>query len=148
MSVPSDYPLSKREELKFRTDGVNTKVAVTLQNEAINIIQNKTYLVGEPIGAGRAVRLESGLVYLATDNDYTKAYPIGISLTGANSGHIVVQEFGDFYDSSLNLIIGELVFLGPNGVITQTPPTIVRTVLGFAIASNGLRINISEPILV
>lgn len=73
---------------------------------------------------------------------------LGITKNAVNSGASVdVQFSGEMTEPSWNWVIGELVFCGANGVLTQTPNTsgFLQRV-GIAIAPTVLKVEIEEPI--
>lgn len=145
-----------RDFNKFRdAGGTDTKVAVTVEQDAGNPIpvsvinQDETITAGESISAAKVIYLDTGFAYLADSNSEIEATAYGISITGAvASSNIIVKKSGPIYDSSFTLTVGEPVFLSTLGGVTQVSPTSgYRVLLGYAIAVNGININIQEKIL-
>lgn len=156
MPMPSSS--RDREQAKFR-DAVGfrqSKVAVTIEQDPntpipVTIQGNQnSRIAGETISAIRAIFLDSGEIFIADQSVEIKSNVFGISITGSvMGGAVVVKESGELYDSSLSFTIGSPVFLSNSGQLTQTAPVSgFRVLIGYAIATNGLNINIQEPILI
>lgn len=139
-----------REYDKFKStaQGTAVKVAIVEGGEQSSIATDSIYPAGETVSATKFLYLSTGQVFLAQPNEFIKSVSVGVAkTTGLTGTNIIVQESGDYYDSSFSLTIGEPVYLSANGSITQTEPvTGFRVSLGFAIATNGIRISIQEPI--
>jgi len=78
------------------------------------------------ISAGRAVWFSGvdGIAYASYDNPSNKQLPIGISTqAGTTDTYINVRVKGQITDGSWNWTIGLPIFVGLNGLLTQTAPT-------------------------
>jgi hypothetical protein len=140
-------PDNEQDKFVECPDG-RTAVRVKICNtEDIRVSGDAFYPAGETISAVKAVYEDSG-IFLGDPDIFIKSNIIGMSVTSGLAGsQIRVIESGNFFDSSFTFIVGEPVFLGAGGLITQVEPvSIFRVVLGFAVAENGFRINIQEPI--
>lgn len=144
-----------RDFAKFRDAGNNlTKVAVSIEQDSGSPVPvtvsggENSKIAGETVSAVKVVYLDSGSVYLADSSIEAKASAFGISETGsASGGSVVISESGEYYDSSLSFTVGQPVFLTTAGSMSQTPPVSgFLVLLGYAIAVNGININIQEKI--
>ena len=74
---------------------------------------------------------------------------LGITTGAAAAGDAInVQASGEMTEVSWNWTPGLPVFLGTNGLLTQTPPVSgFQLVLGVAISPTKLAINIKQPIV-
>lgn len=145
--------LRDRERDRFRDSNGLTKVAVEIENSSpitVSIASDDSKLAGESISAVKVVYLSSGQVLLADNATELKSSAYGITVTGSSSGgFVMIKNSGEFYDSSLSFTVGDPVFLSTTGSMTQVfPVSGYRVLLGYAIASNGININIQEKILI
>lgn len=104
---------------------------------------------GETISALRVVYERLGKSYLLNPSDSANIdLRLGLSSTAGELGTgINVQVLGSFDDSSWNWSEG-LVFLGPNGTLTQVAPTSGwLLVVGFASSPTRITLNFGTPIL-
>ncbi|WP_024647723.1 hypothetical protein [Pseudomonas syringae] len=101
----------------------------------------------ETISAHRVVYESRGRAYLAQPDAPTVLQVIGLSISaGAPGAELVVQTAGFIDDASWSWLEG-LVFCGPNGVLTQTPPTSgYELVVGFASSATRLNLDFDEPV--
>jgi len=73
---------------------------------------------------------------------------VGISTHSAlENENIKIQTFGEIYEVSWNWSVGLPVFALSNGFMSQTPDDEFVVVLGTAISSNKILINLESPIL-
>lgn len=102
---------------------------------------------GETISAYRVLYESRGRVYLAQTQISTILQVVGLSVSaGATGADVVVQTAGVIDDPSWSWLEG-LVFCGPNGVLTQTPPTAGwELVVGFASSATRLNLDFDEPV--
>lgn len=142
--------IKDREMSKFVDADGETAIRVFNVNSGGggSVSQDRVYIAGETISATKFIYLLNGEVFLAQPDVFSKSISVGVAKTAGSAGsNILTQDVGDFYDSSFSLTLGEPVYLGENGSITQTQPlTGFRVLLGFSIATNGIRISIQEPI--
>lgn len=104
---------------------------------------------GEAIGGHRVVYGRDGEVFHASSDDTESASAvIGISLGAAAVGTTAqILVAGLVAESSWNWLPSKPIFLGLNGVLTQTPPAAgVSLVIGVPTASNSMSINVQMPI--
>jgi hypothetical protein len=114
--------------------------------------KGETLAAGETISAVKAVYSNGTNLFLGdADEDYQHASVIGISLTSGNVGTEIRYIIdGQLYDSSFAFTDGEPVYLGISGALTQVDPDSsghkYRVLIGYATGTNGINININEPI--
>lgn len=112
------------------------------------------YTAGENLSALKLVCIDttSGELFLADSVDVGTSYTvIGMTLNAVNAGeqpNILFE--GPYIDSgwSWNMASDVSLFLGANGLITQTPPTsgyLLR--VGFATSSQSIFLHLSEPVI-
>ena len=106
---------------------------------------------GEPsISALRCIVMRSGLAYVASSDDVSCANVIaGISTTAASKqgDSLVVQGSGVIEDSSFAWEDDKPIFCGPDGRLTQTPPTSgFWQIVGTPISATKFEINIQIAI--
>ncbi|EIK96041.1 hypothetical protein PMM47T1_13815 [Pseudomonas sp. M47T1] len=96
----------------------------------------------------RLVYESQALAYLVDPAAETIFQVVGISLNGAALGaDLAIQTEGFIDDSGCSWTEG-LVFAGPNGTLTQTPPTSgYELVVGTASSPTRLNIHLEEPVL-
>ena len=115
-------------------------------------LKGETLAAGEAIAAVKAVYSDGAQLFLGDANtDFQHASIVGISITSGNVGtEIRYLLNGPLYDSSFSFVDGQPVFLALNGNLTQNDPDAegyaFRVLIGFATGSNGINININEPI--
>jgi len=150
----SSYATGSNSALLVRDSEGNLCLRQYICNpEDIVIDTDNTDQAGETISATKALYLDSGELFLGKPDDtYAKAQIVGIAITSATTGlPVKYRTSGEFYDSSFNFTVGNLVFLDTNGGITETDPLSLghnhRVALGKVIASNGIFIQIEEPII-
>lgn len=144
----SDH-IKDREFGKFEEVDGETTVRVKVVNPGGGPIDSEIYLpAGETISAVKAVYQSDAEIFLGDPDESLKSNIVGITQTAGASGTLIkVTNSGSFFDSSFSFVIGEPVYLGELGLVTQAEPTQnFRVRLGFAIAQNGFNINIQEPI--
>jgi hypothetical protein len=83
-----------------------------------------TLVASTSLSALRCITTDgSGLAKYATPDSLANAVVIGISTTAANTGeNITIKTSGQITDASWNWTKGA-IYLGTNGVLTQTAPT-------------------------
>ena len=150
-----NHNVRDREFYKFEetTEG-ETSVRVTIANASEICAGNKgeTASAGESISAVKVIYSNGVSVFLGDANtNFQEASAIGVAITSATTGNEVRYLIdGSLYDSSFSFTDGEPVFLALNGGLTQTNPDTLgykyRVLIGVANGSNGLFINIQEPI--
>lgn len=103
---------------------------------------------GSSLSALIAVYELDGLVCaLSADDAVHIDLLLGITLTAAQAGEPVnVQRLGAIEDSGWNWVPGR-VYLGANGALTQTPPTIgFDLLIGSATSPTRITLNLQDPI--
>lgn len=104
-----------------------------------------------PIGGNRFVVSDGdGHVQYATSDDLTHAGKVlGITLGAAVAGDsISIQRVGEVEEAGWNWTLDQPVYLGTNGLATQTQPTSVFSlIVGFPITATKLFVSIREPII-
>jgi hypothetical protein len=93
------------------------------------------------------IALPGNEVAIAEPDTLINSTVIGISVTAATTGNAVKYQLnGDLYDSSISFTEGTLLYLDTSGQITDIAPiTGFQTKIGTAI-TNGININIEQPI--
>lgn len=102
----------------------------------------------EPISAVQVIRADVGNgVAIAEPDTFDNANAIGITITAAPlAGDVKYITSGELHDSSLFFTEGVPLYLSSNGGITDIPPvTGFLLLLGTAI-TNGISVNIQQPI--
>lgn len=133
-------------------DGTPAKqVLAKIQNLDLGSDLNKEYDVADGnVSAIRAIyKTINGIAHGDPDLTYAEASIIGISITGALSGNTVKYQIdGRLEDSSFNFPLNDPLFLGTDGVITNTPPvTGHNTRLGLSLGVGAIQIEIQMPII-
>lgn len=109
-------------------------------------------IAGQTISALRAVvSLPDGRVIYADNNtSYERARAFGITLSAANENEaLLVVTQGELSDLSFSsFTVNEDVFLGSNGVLTQSASSSgFHVVLGSYIGNNIVKVEIENPII-
>ena len=102
------------------------------------------------LGGQRAVYLTAGntLDYADRTDPTTIPLLLGITAQAAAQGDTpLVIVYGDMVDSGWTWTPGQYVYLGTNGVLTQTPPSDgTAYILATAVTPTHIFVNIREPI--
>lgn len=105
---------------------------------------------GEALGGNRIVVLDgAGQAYYATNADPTHFHRVlGMTLnSGAMGEPVSVIRNGEVIEPSWNWTLYIPVFLGTNGLLTQTQPsTGFSLIVGFPVTTTKLFVSIREPI--
>jgi len=105
---------------------------------------------GQVLSALRVVYERSGRVYLLDPTDpfsQDVQFMLGITVSAAQEGEDVVIQRGGTIDQAGWTWSEGLIFVGPAGLMTQTPPTVGwELVVGFAPEATRLNIDFDEPI--
>jgi hypothetical protein len=103
------------------------------------------------LGGHRAVVLDNSELAIYADSSITSHANkvLGLTTGAASSGAIAaIATYGEFTEPSWSWTPGAPIFLGTNGLITQTAPTSgFLLILGFAIATTKIFIDIKQPII-
>lgn len=112
--------------------------------------QFEYHLAGATLGGNRAVTLNSAGYLVYPDVSQPNSWCLGVTKHSAVPGELVqVQILGTYMEPGWNWVVGDPVFLGINGVLTQVVPTIGQfIVVGTAITPTGIFININPSIYV
>lgn len=105
---------------------------------------------GETISALRAVYEREGMVYHLDQQDSANIdLFLGISVSSALAGDtVIVQRSGTIDDASWTWSVGDNVYVGAAGVLTQTQPvTGWELVVGAAPEATRLTLDFDEPVL-
>lgn len=100
-------------------------VVVAQRFGTVNITQignTETVVAAEALGGHRVITTDG---YYADASNTTHAYRVfGVTIGAASIGTVAtVRTFGEIAESGWNWTMGEPVFLGANGNVTQTPPS-------------------------
>ncbi|MHB8890308.1 MAG: hypothetical protein ACYC46_15965 [Acidobacteriaceae bacterium] len=108
-------------------------------------------VAGATVSANTAVALMGGQVVSAQSGDTSQAgNVVGISLNGGQAGTIIdIQQVGEMVLSAWNWVLGQPVFVGPNGPLTQVPPTSgFAQIVGVPVAANSISIGLQPPVII
>lgn len=113
-------------------------------------INADTVVVGAVnIGGHRVVVLDGGKAIYAdkdTPGHINKVYGISIG-AGSIGQNVTIRTYGKLEEVTWNWIPDRLIFLGNNGLLTQTPPTTgFRCPVAFPLTSTVIHIDIKESI--
>lgn len=101
------------------------------------------------IGGGRVVYLDSSGYLKYTDpTTASTTKTIGITTNAASAGGTVnVQSVGVLQDPAFSFVVGQAVFAGANGTLTQTPPAASNVLrVGVATTTNSLLVDLGISI--
>ena len=98
------------------------------------------------------VGIAGSIAYASNANLSHAGKVIGISVNAATTGQLVdIHESGEITDSSWTWTIDQPVYLGTNGLMTQTPPAtgsaLFLQVLGFAVLTTKVFFRPFQPIV-
>lgn len=131
--------------------GVATNNGEPVVFQQLGDIRPTTLLVAtEPIGGHRIVKaVVGGCAYADSSSISDINTVIGITESAYSIGDSVqIRLSGEVTEPSWNFTIGS-VYLGINGLLTQTAPTIgFIQQIGIATSSNTILINIKQPIVI
>lgn len=112
-----------------------------------NVFQGKAAVA---LGGHRAVRGSAdALSYASSDVEAHGDDVMGITLGAASvGGDVSVQASGEIHEPSWTWVPFEPIFLGFDGILTQTPPVFgfFSLMLGFATGTTSMMIRIEQPI--
>jgi hypothetical protein len=132
------------------TSHLSTKGYVDETTEPL-VRGNVIYLSGEELSGHRVVMVDmDGLVYYADkDTIQDSQRVLGITVGAVSQGvEINISTLGEMTELTWNWIAGLAIFLGNDGVLTQTPPiTGFQMVVAFAITPTKIMINPKPPII-
>lgn len=117
------------------------------QGKAGSSITTVTVTAGETISGHRAVRIANGIAWLADSSDLAQIGQVsGISATAAIVGTSVdIQVGGEMTEPTWAFNPGR-IWVGTNGLLTQTPPAVgFQQVIAQAISATHIIINIDSP---
>jgi hypothetical protein len=107
--------------------------------------------VSTAIGGHRIVVSIGGQVaYADAANAAHRGHVLGMTLNAASAGGTVqIQSGGEVLEPTWTWTVDGVVYLGSNGVLTQTPPTppSFLQVVGFAVAADRLFLNLLPPFI-
>lgn len=112
----------------------------------------KNYTAGENLAAQRVVyfdQLTNKVFHADSSISSLAAKVVGITKQAVVTNTLVeVIELGLYTDNSFNFVNEKLVFLGSNGVLTQTTPTSgFRQVVATTRENNYIFVKIERPVL-
>ena len=108
-------------------------------------------VAGTTISANTAIALVNGQAVPAQSGDVSQAgNVVGISQNGGPAGTLIdIQQLGEMSLSSWNWVLGNPIFVGPNGPLTQTPPTAgFSQIVGVPISATSISIGLQAPVLI
>lgn len=127
------------------------QVLAKIQNfDEIGDLNKEFDIADGTVSAIKALNKTINGVAHAEDNvDYESATVIGISITGNTDGNRVKYQIdGRLEDSFFNFPLNAPLYLGMDGSITDTPPTVgFRTRIGTSLGVGAMQIEIEEPII-
>ena len=108
-------------------------------------------IAAQTISANTAVALVNGQLVPAQSGTASQAgNVVGIAINGGQAGtSIAIQQSGEMSLSSWSWTMGLPIFVGPNGPLTQTPPTAgFSQVVGVPLSATSISIGLESPILI
>lgn len=109
------------------------------------------YPAGENLGGHRMVVLnDSQQAIYAVNTTLTHANKVLGMTTGAAAlgGMATVQTGGEITEPSWGWVLDQPIYLGINGLLTQTPPIAgFSLIIGFPITATKIFINLREPLI-
>jgi hypothetical protein len=114
-------------------------------------VELMTKVAGESLGGHRVAIIDSdNKVYYADRTNLDHMYKVvGITRGAANVGdNVEIQTYGLMTEQSWNWTAGKPIFLGTNGLLTQTSPMSgFCLIIAKALTSTDIFISIKNPIL-
>lgn len=106
-------------------------------------------IAGQSLSGHRAVYISGGQAFYADYEQLTAALTVGITLQAAAAGDAVsILTEGEIDEVSWSWTPGQTIFLGSNGLLTQTPPAAGNVVeIGLALTPQRLFVRIQPAIL-
>lgn len=150
----------RKTPIKLKSEAKNVILKTQKQITKLDIVEGGTYtfnyyttdievLAGEIIGGQRAVIVNNNTAYYADNTNLDhKKYFIGISKHAVQSigSRLNVAVKGEFTEPSWNWEYDKPIYLGTNGMLTQTPPLVgLVFVLGYVITPTKIFIDIKLP---
>lgn len=111
-----------------------------------------TYVAGETLGGDRLVYIDSSgqAKYASNDVLSNTNIVLGITVGAASIGtNVEIQLEGEYEEPSWSWTLEQPIFLGNNGLLTQTQPTApaFSLVIGFPITSTKILLRFNNPIV-
>lgn len=110
-----------------------------------------TYVAGEALGGNRVVKANgSGQAVYATNTDAASQHLLGVTTEAVSPGaNVGVQRSGVMVEPGWLWTPNQPVFLGVNGVLTQTYPTgaLLSIIVGFALTPTSIHLSPREPVI-
>lgn len=109
-----------------------------------------TKVAGETISGHKVICVKAdGKAYIADSNTLNTNGIVGISTEAVSTGeYLKIQTGGVLQHNGWSFTIGEPIWCGANGVLTQTVTgTAFVCILGMAISADTINIEIQQPIL-
>ena len=105
------------------------------------------------IGGHRVVVLNGADLAYASNTDLTHANKIlGVTLNAGNSGDTIsIVNNGEVIEPTWNWTSNLPIFLGTNGLLTQTPPAnpaVFSQIIGFPTNATTMFVHLREPLLI
>ena len=147
--------IETKEEIIEITTEENPVIVETFENITINNITSSgnilTKKAGEAIGGHRVVKLENDKAYYADSSVSSDAYKVAGITTGATEAEedCLITTYGEVEEVSWSWEEGKPIFLGGNGILTQTcPETGFILQIATVINLKKIFINIKIPLIV
>jgi hypothetical protein len=116
-------------------------------------VTNASYLSSSNLSGHRLVTIDNSgsIIYASNDNNLHANRVIGMTTGASSSGAMsTVQANGELLEPSWNWDTSLPVYLGLNGLLTQTPPVypsaLFSLIVGFPVSTTTLYIQIGQPI--
>lgn len=127
------------------------RITSIIATEIIPIGNFITYRAGIALGGNRVVRtgFDGSVVYASSAILSDANSIIGITVGAANQNQdVIIQIFGELIEPSWNWVSDQSIFLGLNGLLTQTPPnTGFCIMIGTAVNPTKINVSIKQPII-
>jgi hypothetical protein len=132
----------------INTLSVANLIATSMTGGAMPVLQETA---ATTISADTAVAIVNGQLVPAQSGLVAQAgYVVGIAINGGPTGTTInIQQLGSLTLSSWNWTLGQPIFVGPNGPLTQTVPTSgFSQIVGIPVSSTSFTIGLQPPILI
>lgn len=127
--------------------GMTVRGVEALAEALPSVSDDQTETALETISALTAVTHTGSGVVVCNPSFEAGAWVYGITRTASQpGGQVIVQKSGCFVDDSWSWAVGP-VWVGPFGQLTQTEIPLRICLVGGAVSSNKIMLNISPPIL-
>jgi len=150
--VPQDIDVELgAQEIAVEMGAQDINVEITGVTVPTGTVSNSAiFEAGQTISALRVIRISAlgKAIYASSAVALDISTAIGVSITSAITGNnVMIVTNGEIEDLTWNWIPSAPIFLGVDGVLTQTPPTSgFLQIVGNAETSTKMKVNIQQAI--